>query len=186
MGSRLPLFLLRIQAQNLVFTHVLALLYARLFLIVAWGERAHTRCSNHGHAGDIVNSNEIDRGHILLVDDSPELIEVFSLCLEAAGYKVSSALNGVRALDIARLLKPDAVILDIWMPALGGLGLAAIFKSDPNLRNIPLGLITAATGLLPGLECAHFTAVLAKPCSLDEILGMAEVLLLKEKKAVGL
>jgi len=132
-----------------------------------------------------VKINDVCRGRILLVDDSPEVLEVFSLCLEEAGYKVSSASNGVSALYAAKLSKPDAIILDLWMPQLGGMELAGLLKGDAHLASVPLGLITAAVGILPRLVTSSFVAVMAKPCRLDDLLSMADSLMAKRGQ-VGL
>ena len=128
--------------------------------------------------------NDVCRGRILLVDDSPEVLEVFSLCLEEAGYKVSWALNGVSALYTAKLCKPDAIILDLWMPQLSGMELAVLLKGDVHFASIPLGLITAAVGILPKLATSPFAAVMAKPCRLDDLLSMADSLMAKQAPVV--
>ncbi len=121
--------------------------------------------------------DEASRGRILLVDDSPDVLEVFSLCLEEAGYQISKTWDSAQAFAMAQRSPPDAIIMDFWMPQLNGLELAALVKADPNLATIPIGLITAAAGILPSLITSHFLTVLAKPAALQDLVLMAEALI---------
>lgn len=77
---------------------------------------------------------------ILLVDDDAQLRELFRVLLESLGYTViAEAANGREAVARYRELKPDAVVMDIYMPVLDGLNaLKQIMKFDPEARVIML------------------------------------------------
>ena len=68
------------------------------------------------------------RGPVLVVDDEPDLLQIVSDRLEAAGYGVVTARDGVEALERIRATRPRCVVLDLKMPRLGG------FEALPDIR----------------------------------------------------
>jgi DNA-binding response OmpR family regulator len=85
----------------------------------------------------------------------PENIEILSLRLEANGYHVESAGDGEEGLRRAREIKPDLILLDIMMPKLDGISFVRELKKDPDLRTIPVILVTAKSDtrdIVLGLE----------------------------------
>jgi DNA-binding response OmpR family regulator len=80
---------------------------------------------------------------ILVVDDEPDFLEMIKIRLEAANYAVTTAANGIEALDKIKQDKPDAVLLDILMPKFDGLQtLKEMRKED---KNLPIFIITATS-----------------------------------------
>lgn len=81
---------------------------------------------------------------ILLVEDNPQLQEIYTITLEAAGYDVKVAGNGAHALQQAIVFKPDLVFLDIMMPGMNGLEVLQAFRSRPeyNCQNAKIVLLT--------------------------------------------
>jgi two-component system chemotaxis sensor kinase CheA len=63
--------------------------------------------------------------------------------LEAHGYRVRVAVDGMEALDQLRAEKADLVIADIQMPRLDGFGLLEAMKKDPNLNRVPVIVVTS-------------------------------------------
>src|SRR6185503_19639505 len=59
---------------------------------------------------------------VLVVDDETNIVELLSVSLKFQGFEVHTASNGPAALDKAREVKPDAVILDVMMPGMDGFG----------------------------------------------------------------
>ena len=112
---------------------------------------------------------------VLLVEDSLGVREVFAMCLQDAGYEVFQAEDGKEALLLAQTLRPHAVITDLQMPHMGGAELARTMKRTENLSEIPIGLITAT----PRVNISLFARVLIKPCSLEELLELANFLVSK-------
>ena len=62
---------------------------------------------------------------VLVVDDETNIVELLSVSLKFQGFEVHTASNGPAALDKAREVRPDAVILDVMMPGMDGFGRAA-------------------------------------------------------------
>jgi class 3 adenylate cyclase/CheY-like chemotaxis protein len=80
---------------------------------------------------------------ILAVDDTPENLEILRVRLEAQGYQVAEAADGEEGLARARQLRPDLILLDIMMPKRDGISVVRELKTDPDLRSIPVVLVTA-------------------------------------------
>ena len=82
---------------------------------------------------------------ILVVDDVPSNVTVLTWMLMHQGYTVSSALSGPQALDMIAAERPDVVLMDISMPEMSGIEVCRRLKTDPQLRLIPIILVTART-----------------------------------------
>jgi class 3 adenylate cyclase/CheY-like chemotaxis protein len=80
---------------------------------------------------------------ILAVDDTPENLEILRMRLGAQGYEVAEAADGEEGLAKARELKPDLILLDIMMPKRDGISVVRELKQNPELRAIPVILVTA-------------------------------------------
>jgi adenylate cyclase len=92
---------------------------------------------------------------ILVVDDVADNVDILQMRLEAQGYEVATAGDGVEALDKIRELLPDLVLLDVMMPRLDGIETVKRLKADPSLPFIPVILVTAkadARDVIEGLE----------------------------------
>jgi class 3 adenylate cyclase/CheY-like chemotaxis protein len=80
---------------------------------------------------------------ILVVDDVPANVEIVRMRLEAQGYEIVTAADGIEAVEQARATQPDLVLLDIQMPRLDGIGALKQLKEDTSLRFVPVILLTA-------------------------------------------
>jgi len=79
-------------------------------------------------------------GTILVVDDEKNIVQLARLYLDKEGYRVEAAYDGAQALEKARSVRPDLVILDIMMPELDGLSVA---KELRKTSNVPIIMLTA-------------------------------------------
>ncbi len=116
-----------------------------------------------------------ERPCILAVDDVFENLEIVTLRLEANGYEVITAADGIEALEQTRRHLPDMILLDIMMPRLDGISVLKELKADPTLGFIPVLLLTAKadrTDVVAGLE-AGADDYLTKP--LDQAALVARV-----------
>jgi len=92
---------------------------------------------------------------ILVVDDVPDNVDILQMRLEAQGYEVVTAADGIEALEKIRELRPDLVLLDVMMPKLDGIETVKRLKADASLPFIPVILVTAkadASDVIGGLE----------------------------------
>ncbi|WP_299595179.1 response regulator transcription factor [uncultured Microbulbifer sp.] len=119
------------------------------------------------HTGDIV----------LVVDDSPDTLSLINDTLEQAGIDALVALDGSQALNIARRLRPDMILLDAVMPGLDGFETCRLLKADPELASIPVIFMTGLTdseNIVRGLESGGVD-YLTKPIQPSELLARMKV-----------
>lgn len=118
---------------------------------------------------------------IMVVDDDPKIVKALALRLNSAGYKTVTSFNGMTALVLAQIKKPDLVITDMWMPA--GTGLSMAYRMKNLMPGVPVIFLTASKQ--PGLEdkAKELGAVgyLEKPYEPTVLLEMV-ARLLKEKE----
>jgi CheY-like chemotaxis protein len=89
---------------------------------------------------------------ILLVDDDPELLELYTDVLEVMGYQVIQAHDGSEAMELARRLRPNLIVTDWMMPHVDGVELCKNILRDPELHGIPLILhSTRRVSKIPGV-----------------------------------
>jgi len=108
---------------------------------------------------------------ILCVDDDPEVLEVLKEYFAGQGFHVVTATNGVEAMFQVQRCLPRAVILDLFMPRLGGLG-----ALDRIRRLVPEIVIILMSGVPNALEMISEAGVrvagaFTKPLNLDQLLG---------------
>src|SRR5512139_1164172 len=88
-------------------------------------------------------SKEQKGASILVVDDDPEIVSMLSTRLTARGYKVSSAGDGHRAIELAKRERPDVVLLDVMMPGKSGWEVARALKQDPLTQDTKIVMVSA-------------------------------------------
>ncbi|NQY06422.1 MAG: response regulator transcription factor [Flavobacteriaceae bacterium] len=80
---------------------------------------------------------------ILLVDDEPDILEIVGYNLEAEGYEVLKAENGIEALEIAKKKTPELIILDVMMPEMDGMETCEQLRKIPSLADTIITFLTA-------------------------------------------
>ena len=80
---------------------------------------------------------------ILVVDDEPNVVRTLTFVLKKEGYDVSSAVNGEEAIAKIKESKPSLMFLDIMMPKKDGYEVCRELKSDSNLRDIHIVMLSA-------------------------------------------
>jgi signal transduction histidine kinase/CheY-like chemotaxis protein len=81
-------------------------------------------------------------GTVLVIDDQPAVHALFERELAGRGYRVVHAMGGREGLRLAREARPDAITLDVLMPEFDGWAVLRELKADPELREIPVVLVT--------------------------------------------
>jgi DNA-binding response OmpR family regulator len=122
---------------------------------------------------------------ILVVEDDPSISELVSLTLSTAGHIVTTATDGVEALEKIRRGKPDLVVLDILIPEPDGWKLYKIIRSDTALLHVRILILTALITKWDGPKKRNIIPAdgyMTKPFNLDE-LRMKVIQLLKNHPA---
>jgi len=83
------------------------------------------------------------KGRILVVGDEIYIVHILDFSLGMEGYEVLTALDGEQALEKARAEKPDLIVLDIMMPKLDGYETCKRLKADPEVKDVPVILLSA-------------------------------------------
>ena len=73
---------------------------------------------------------------VLMVEDHPDIADLYQLKLQLEGYRVAVAADGVSGLQLARSLKPDVTLLDVHLPYLDGLQVLGALRDDEATRNL--------------------------------------------------
>ncbi|RQP24906.1 hybrid sensor histidine kinase/response regulator [Piscinibacter terrae] len=110
---------------------------------------------------------------ILTVDDQPANLRVVIDCLERHGLRVVVALSGDEALERARYVRPDLVLLDVHMPGLDGFDTCRQLKTIPSTQDIPVIFMTSATETPDKLAAFAAGGVdyVTKPVNEEEVLA---------------
>jgi adenylate cyclase len=116
---------------------------------------------------------------ILVVDDTPESLEIMTMRLRHNGYDIVTAVDGEDALGKVRDLTPDLVLLDIMMPKLDGIAVTKRLKADASLPFIPIVLLTAkadSQDIIAGLD-AGGDDYLTKPVDHGSLVARVRAML---------
>jgi CheY-like chemotaxis protein len=99
---------------------------------------------------------------VMVVDDDPNARDLLAATVRREGYRVIEATDGEAAVTLARRWRPDVVTLDVLMPRMDGWAVLTALKSDPELAEIPVIIVTvlADRGIAVSLGAAEF---LTKP-----------------------
>ena len=126
----------------------------------------------------------IPEARVLVVDDETNIVELLSVSLKFQGFEVHTASNGPAALDKAREVRPDAVILDVMMPGMDGFGLLRRLRADGI--DAPALFLTARDTLqdkIAGLTLGGDDYV-TKPFSLEEVVARLRVILRRTGRGI--
>lgn len=83
---------------------------------------------------------------ILIVEDDALLSKMYLSIFTSENYQVETATDGEEGLEKARVDHPDLILLDIMMPKLNGMEVLQKLKADPNLKNVPVVILTNLAG----------------------------------------
>jgi two-component system cell cycle response regulator DivK len=113
----------------------------------------------------------VDGPTVLLAEDHEDTRRVYSMLLRHYGYTVAEATTGREAVDSARALAPDLILMDIGLPILDGRAAARLIKADPATHDIPLLAFSASVDSAGDLnaDVGTFDGFIAKPVSPREL-----------------
>ena len=123
-------------------------------------------------------SNEPEyKANILIVDDTPANLQVLAGMLRDRGYKARPIPCGKLALQAAKNLPPDLILLDINMPEMNGYEVCQQLKADPELKDIPVLFISALNETVDKLKAFEVGGVdyITKPFRFEEVNARVEV-----------
>lgn len=112
-------------------------------------------------------------GKVLIVDDEPYMLRVAELSLRKGGFELFTARDGRQAIELARRIRPDVMVMDVLMPELDGLSALRQLKQDPDTAGIPVIMVTARGHIMTRQEAEECGAALflTKPFSPTQLLN---------------
>jgi len=120
---------------------------------------------------------------VLIADDEPDIVEILKYNLMREGYQVSTASNGDEAIQRAKEVNPDLVVLDIMMPRKNGVEVCEVLRAQPQFQNMLIMFLTALNddatqikGLATGAD-----DYIAKPVSPNVFLSKVQAMLRRVK-----
>jgi DNA-binding response OmpR family regulator len=123
---------------------------------------------------------------VVCVEDEPEIIDLIRLILGRKGFDLTGATGGLEGLEAIRRVKPDLVLLDLMMPDMDGWEVYQQMKADPELKNIPVIVVTAKAQSIDkilGLHIAKVDDYVTKPFGPQELLQSVERVLAAKTQA---
>ncbi|TMA10146.1 MAG: response regulator [Deltaproteobacteria bacterium] len=121
----------------------------------------------------------MDAARILIVEDFADSREMYVEFLQAQGFHVAAAEDGIAALRSIEAAIPDLVVLDVALPKLDGLSVLRRLRSDPRFASLPVLTLSASLGAdyQRVAMAAGATAALEKPCLPEELLAAVQKVL---------
>lgn len=124
---------------------------------------------------------------ILIADDEPDILEILNFNLQSEGYQVINATNGNEATRLAKLHKPDLIILDVMMPGKSGFEVCKILRADKEFENTIIIFLTALNDEsteIKGLETGGDDYI-SKPISPKVLISRVNALFRRIIKETG-
>lgn len=121
-----------------------------------------------------------DRKHLLVVEDEASIREVVAAWLRDEGFTVTTAANGAEAIEQLRVVRPDAIVLDLMMPIMDGRTFVERCRAESLCADIPIVVVSASHNLRSAasrLTAKGVSAVITRPFSLEVLIGAIDRLL---------
>jgi phosphoserine phosphatase RsbU/P len=121
----------------------------------------------------VLTTSPDPKATILVVDDSPVNLRLIVRTLEGRGYRLLAAKSARAALDIARQVRPDLILLDVMMPEMDGFEVCRTLKANPETRDAIVVFLSAlgeVTDKVTGLELGA-SDYITKPIQAEEVIA---------------
>lgn len=117
---------------------------------------------------------------VLVVEDEFGIAELIQELLTDEGHRVLIASNGRQGLEMLARERPDLVFLDYMMPVLNGVGMLQGMAADPDLRGIPVVMMSSMPEAAVAERCPGYAAFMRKPFRIAQVVNLAARLVGKD------
>ena len=117
-------------------------------------------------------SSRQDGPTLLIVDDEDGIRDFLRSAFESEGFTVLAAVDGLSALSVCERHEPDAILLDLMMPRLDGLGFLHEFRRRYGVEACPIVIMSAVSTAVEHAEAAGVAGAIVKPFDLEVLLDM--------------
>ncbi len=120
-------------------------------------------------------------GYVMVVDDDEDIREIVKLSLEAGGYRVTTAVDGLEAWQhLSASALPSLILLDLMMPRMDGEEFIKTLRASPQ-AHIPVVIMSGHSASKQKVEALRANGCLTKPVDLDELLGTVRRVVLSNR-----
>lgn len=121
---------------------------------------------------------------ILLFDDDVNILEVCTIILENYGYTVATSETSHDIIEKVTEIRPDVILMDNWIPEIGGIKATQLVKQHPDFKHIPVIYVSANNDIHLLAEEAGADSYLEKPFNLDDLESAVNTMLMDSKDRV--
>ena len=117
--------------------------------------------------------------HIAIIEDETDIANLLAHCFACEGFEVSTPCDGLVGLDVIRRVRPDLVILDLFLPRLNGRQVFRALKSDLDTKEIPIVVLSANGDVANRINLLEegVDDYIVKPCSVREVIARSRAVL---------
>jgi DNA-binding response OmpR family regulator len=117
--------------------------------------------------------------HIAIIEDEADISSLLAHCFTCEGFQVTTARDGQAGLDIIRRLRPDLVILDLFLPHLNGWDVFDALRANEATQGIPVVVLSANSDVGNRIQLleAGVDDYIVKPCSVREVIARSRAVL---------
>lgn len=111
----------------------------------------------------------MNKKKILIFDDDATILEVITIIFEENGFQVEISETAHDILERVAQYRPDVILMDNWIPRIGGVEATKLLKSHEEFKNIPVIYVTANNDIVALAREAQADDYVAKPFNLDDL-----------------
>ena len=117
-----------------------------------------------------------EKKRVVVFDDDEDLLQIFTFLFEEDGWEVYTYQNCDDVVEIALKLSPQLILMDNWIPNLGGVAATQLLKKNDKLSKIPVIYISANNDIEKLAHAAGADGFIAKPFYFEPLLELANTL----------
>ncbi|MGE6218195.1 response regulator [Nubsella zeaxanthinifaciens] len=106
---------------------------------------------------------------VYIFDDNKDILELCTLILEGAGYETRTSSTSNNIIDQVAAFVPDLILMDNWLPDVGGIAATQELKKHPVYQSIPVVYFSANNDIKALAQAAGAESYLPKPFDIDEL-----------------
>jgi DNA-binding response OmpR family regulator len=110
----------------------------------------------------------------MVAEDDRDISELVSVILTSHGFLVQACFDGTEAQTKIPKLKPDLVIMDLWLPGIDGIKLTKKLKNSRQTKNIPVIIVSAQNALQKAVNKCNADDFLEKPFNLEDLVAIVK------------
>ncbi|MTI23224.1 response regulator [Fulvivirga sp. RKSG066] len=111
------------------------------------------------------------RSKVLICDDEKDILQVVKIVLEKEGYEVATESAVINAVELVEKHRPDLILMDIWIPEIGGSKAVKQLKSNPETAKVPVLLFSANNKIENIAEDSGADGYICKPFDVQDLVN---------------